>query len=185
MRRRGDHGRRLSAADHAEILRRVTDGETFAAAAAAVSRVEASLRAWPEPCFDVVCDGAVNRSRRPVEAPMIRRTSTRAGMVTLMIAVAACSSAPDVEAVRRWPAGESARELLKVQTWEVQGEGDSFALVGLGGTSDPNVHIIRVHAQLQPRDDGRVVVDVDAPQVWGGSPCDQTLAATLRRARYE
>ena len=36
MRRRGDHGRRLSGADHAEILRRVMDGETFAAAAVAV-----------------------------------------------------------------------------------------------------------------------------------------------------
>ncbi len=35
-RRRGDHGRRLSHADHVEIQRRVTEGETFASAAAAV-----------------------------------------------------------------------------------------------------------------------------------------------------
>jgi transposase, IS30 family len=35
-RRRGDHGRRLSQADHLEIERRVLGGETFAAAAAAV-----------------------------------------------------------------------------------------------------------------------------------------------------
>ncbi len=36
MRRWGDHGRRLSGADHLEIQRRVFAGETFAAAAAAV-----------------------------------------------------------------------------------------------------------------------------------------------------
>ena len=35
-RRRGDHGRRLSHADHVEIQRRVSEGETFASAAAAV-----------------------------------------------------------------------------------------------------------------------------------------------------
>lgn len=36
MRRWGDHGRRLSYAEHLEIRRRITEGETFAAAAAAV-----------------------------------------------------------------------------------------------------------------------------------------------------
>ena len=36
MRRRRDHGRRLSRANHQDISRRVSDGETFAAAAAAV-----------------------------------------------------------------------------------------------------------------------------------------------------
>ena len=36
MRRWGDHGNRLSRADHREIQRRVTAGETFAAAAASV-----------------------------------------------------------------------------------------------------------------------------------------------------
>ena len=36
MRRWGDHGKRLSGADHLEIQRRVAEGETFAAAAAAV-----------------------------------------------------------------------------------------------------------------------------------------------------
>lgn len=36
MRRRGDHGRRLSGADHSEIMRQVAEGETFATAAAAV-----------------------------------------------------------------------------------------------------------------------------------------------------
>ncbi len=36
MRRWGDHGRRLSGAEHLEIQRRVAQGETFAAAATAV-----------------------------------------------------------------------------------------------------------------------------------------------------
>ena len=36
MRRWGDHGRRLSYAEHEEIRRRITEGQTFAAAAAAV-----------------------------------------------------------------------------------------------------------------------------------------------------
>lgn len=37
MRRRwADHGRRLSQADHLEIQRRISEGETFAIAAAAV-----------------------------------------------------------------------------------------------------------------------------------------------------
>jgi transposase, IS30 family len=36
MRRRADHGRRLTGRDHAEIQRRVAEGETFATAAAAV-----------------------------------------------------------------------------------------------------------------------------------------------------
>ena len=36
QRRRADHGRRLSHEDHVEIQRRVSEGETFASAAAAV-----------------------------------------------------------------------------------------------------------------------------------------------------
>ena len=36
QRRRADHGRRLSQTDHLEIQRRVSEGETFATAAAAV-----------------------------------------------------------------------------------------------------------------------------------------------------
>ena len=36
QRRRADHGRRLSYEDHVEIQRRVSEGETFASAAAAV-----------------------------------------------------------------------------------------------------------------------------------------------------
>ena len=36
QRRRADHGRRLSHEDHGEIQRRVSEGETFASAAAAV-----------------------------------------------------------------------------------------------------------------------------------------------------
>lgn len=36
MRRWGDHGKRLTVADHSEIQRRVSAGETFASAAAAV-----------------------------------------------------------------------------------------------------------------------------------------------------
>ena len=36
QRRRADHGRRLSDEDHVEIQRRVSEGETFARAAAAV-----------------------------------------------------------------------------------------------------------------------------------------------------
>src|SRR4051812_2793539 len=46
MRRWGDHGRRLSGADHLEIQRRVSAGETFAAAAAAVGCSTKSIQRY-------------------------------------------------------------------------------------------------------------------------------------------
>ena len=65
QRRRADHGRRLSHGDHVEIQRRVSEGEAFASAVAAVSREVAwnghrdTYRAWQAE------KTAARRARRP------------------------------------------------------------------------------------------------------------------------
>ena len=76
MRRWGDHGRRLSAADHLEIQRRVSAGETFASAAAAVGCSPKSIQRFIASTggFKPKCESA-----RPGDSRLASVRSSRGG----------------------------------------------------------------------------------------------------------